>query len=69
MARAVGGESNLLAIRSPAWSAIFPNAESCLRLVQALAVEMHENRLEATRYLNMDHLKEHKKEALRALAA
>jgi hypothetical protein len=24
---------------------------------------------EATRYLNMDHLKEHKKETLRALAA
>jgi putative transposase len=47
---------------------IFPNAESCLRLVRALAVEMHENWLEATRYLNMDHLKEHKKEALRALA-
>src|SRR6516165_3102187 len=48
---------------------IFPNAESCLRLVRAPAVEMHENWLEATRYLNMDHLKEHKKEALRALAA
>jgi len=48
---------------------IFPNAESCLRLVRALAVEMHENWLEATRYLNIDHLKEHKKEALRALAA
>jgi len=48
---------------------IFPNAESCLRLVRALAVEMHENWLEAMRYLNMDHLKEHKKEALRALAA
>jgi len=48
---------------------IFPNAESCLRLVRALAVETHENWLEATRYLNMDHLKEHKKEALRALAA
>ena len=48
---------------------IFPNAESCLRLVRALAVEMHENWLEATRYLNMDHLKEHRKEALRALAA
>jgi transposase-like protein len=48
---------------------IFPNAESCLRLVRALAVEMHENWLEATRYLNMEHLKEHKKEALRALAA
>jgi transposase-like protein len=44
-------------------------AESCLRLVRALAVEMHENWLEATRYLNMDHLREHKKEALRALAA
>jgi putative transposase len=48
---------------------IFPNAASCLRLVRALAVEMHENWLEATRYLNMEHLKEHKKEALRALAA
>lgn len=48
---------------------IFPNTESCLRLVRALAVEMHENWLEATRYLNMDHLKEHKKQALRALAA
>ena len=48
---------------------IFPDAESCLRLVRALAVEMHENWLEATRYLNMDHLREHKKEALRALAA
>jgi putative transposase len=48
---------------------IFPNAESCLRLVRALAVETHENWLEATRYLNMEHLKEHKKLALRALAA
>ena len=48
---------------------IFPNAESCLRLVRALAVEMHENWLEATSYLNLDHLREHKKEALRALAA
>ncbi|WP_352720762.1 hypothetical protein [Mesorhizobium sp. M0491] len=28
-----------------------------------------ENWLEATRYLNMDHLREHKKENLRALAA
>ena len=48
---------------------IFPNAASCLRLIRALAVEMHENWLEATRYLNMDHLREHKKEALRTLAA
>ena len=29
------------------------------RLMRALAVEMHENWLEATRYLDMDHLKEH----------
>jgi putative transposase len=46
---------------------IFPNAASCLRLVRALAVEMHENWLEATRYLNMEHLREHKKEAMRAI--
>lgn len=48
---------------------IFPNPQSCLRLVRALAVEIHENWLEVTRYLNMDHLREHKKENLRALAA
>ena len=41
---------------------IFPNADSCLRLVRALAVEIHENWLEAHRYLNMDDLKEHKKD-------
>lgn len=44
---------------------IFPNAESCLRLVRALAVELHENWIEATRYLNMTLLKEKKKEAIR----
>jgi transposase-like protein len=32
---------------------IFPNAASCLRLIRALALEMHENWLEAHRYLNM----------------
>jgi putative transposase len=48
---------------------IFPNAASCLRLVRALAVETHEGWLEATRYLNMDHLRERKKEELRAVAA
>jgi hypothetical protein len=37
---------------------IFPNEASCLRLVHALAVEMHENWIEATRYLNMDLLSE-----------
>jgi putative transposase len=47
---------------------IFPNAASCLRLIRALAVEMHENWLEAHRYLNMDDLREHKKEALRMAA-
>jgi transposase-like protein len=47
---------------------IFPNAESCLRLIRALAVETHENGLEAHRYLNMDDLREHKKEALRMAA-
>jgi transposase-like protein len=47
---------------------IFPNATSCLRLIRALAVEMHENWLEAHRYLNMDDLREHKKETLRMAA-
>jgi putative transposase len=47
---------------------IFPNADSCLRLVRALAVETHENWLEATRYLNMEHLRERKKEVLRQAA-
>ena len=47
---------------------IFPNAASCLRLVRALAVETHENWLEATRYLNMEHLRERKKEVLRMAA-
>ena len=48
---------------------IFPNAAACLRLIRALAVEMHENWIEATRYLNMEYLKEHKKEQLRRAAA
>ena len=44
---------------------IFPNAASCLRLVRALAAEIHENWIEATRYLNMELLKELKKEQMR----
>jgi putative transposase len=48
---------------------IFPNEESCLRLVRALATETHENWIEATRYLNMDLLKEHRKERLHKNAA
>ena len=47
---------------------IFPNAASCCRLVRALAVETHENWLEAHRYLNMDDLKEYKKAQLRQAA-
>jgi putative transposase len=46
---------------------IFPNAASCLRLVRALAVEMHENWIEDIRYINMNDLREHKKEMLRRL--
>ena len=47
---------------------IFPNAEACRRLVRALAVETHENWLEAHRYLNMNDLREHKKTYLRQAA-
>jgi putative transposase len=43
---------------------IFPNGASCLRLVRALAVEMHENWIEAIRYLNMEPLREQKKDLL-----
>lgn len=47
---------------------IFPNAASCLRLVRALAQEIHEEWIEGTRYLNMDVLEEHKREQLRRRA-
>ena len=47
---------------------IFPNTDSCLRLVRALAVEIHENWLEQHRYLNMEDLREHQKEQLRLAA-
>ena len=40
---------------------IFPNAQACLRLVRSLAVEIHEDWIEAHRYLNMDTLNEHLK--------
>lgn len=48
---------------------IFPNVQSCLRLVRALAVEIHENWIEAIRYLNMEPLEEMKKEKYRVVAA
>lgn len=47
---------------------IFPNNESCLRLVRALCVETHETWLEDSRYLNMSLLIEHRKEVLRLAA-
>ena len=47
---------------------IFPNAAACLRLIRALAVETHENWIEATRYLNMEFLRDHKKEMMRQAA-
>jgi putative transposase len=43
---------------------IFPNPASCLRLVRALAVEMHENWIEAIRYLNMQPLRDQNKDSL-----
>lgn len=47
---------------------IFPNAESCLRLIRALAVEIHEDWIEQHRYLNMELLREHKKLVLANVA-
>jgi putative transposase len=48
---------------------IFPNTASCLRLVRALAVELHEDWVEATRYLDMEVLKEQLKEQRREIAS
>jgi putative transposase len=53
--------------RRPLVVRIFSNAAACLRLVRALAVEKHEDWIEAMQYLNMEPLKEQKKEALREL--
>lgn len=40
---------------------IFPNAESALRLIGALAAEIHEDWIEQHRYLNMELLREQRK--------
>ena len=47
---------------------IFPNADSCLRMIRALCAETHEAWLEDSRYLNMSLLAEPKTEALRVVA-
>src|ERR1700730_13315499 len=48
---------------------IFPNEASSLRLLRALAVEIHENWLETPRYLNMEALREQRKTELGNLLA
>jgi putative transposase len=40
---------------------IFPNEAGCLRLIRALAVEIHERWIESPRYLNMEALREQRK--------
>jgi putative transposase len=40
---------------------IFPNGESCLRLVSALAVEVSEEWVTGRRYLDMEELREHRR--------
>jgi len=45
-----------------------PGEASCLRLVRALCVEVHENWIADHRDLDMSLLKEQKKELLRAAA-
>lgn len=47
---------------------VFPIAQSSLRLVRAPVIETHEDWLEANRYLNMIHLREHRRERLRMAA-
>lgn len=46
---------------------IFPNAESCWRLVTALAAEQHEEWQEGSRYLDMSLLRDLRKERLRQI--
>jgi transposase-like protein len=47
---------------------IFPDPESCLRLILALCGEVHESRIEENPCLNMDLLREQRKQALREAA-
>ena len=47
---------------------IFPNAASCLRLVRALCAETHEAWIEDKRYINMELLREERKEQLKNAA-
>lgn len=51
----VGLDSQTLVVR------IFPDEQSCLRLIRAPAAEVHEDWMEDHRYLNMDALREQMK--------
>ncbi len=48
---------------------IFPNRESCLRLVSALAIEQSEDWVTGRRYLDMQELEEHRQEERQAEGA
>src|SRR5262249_40011767 len=48
---------------------IFPDTTICLRLIRTIAGAMHANWIEATRYLNMDFLKEHRKQSAHRVPA
>ena len=47
---------------------IFPNPASCLRLIRALCAETRQAWLEGHRHLNIEFLKEQKKELLQSAA-
>jgi len=55
----------LQATRRGLTACVFNSPASCLWLVRALAVEVHEEWIEDTRYLNMELLREPKKELLK----
>ncbi len=50
-------------------SGLAQSPQCCFRLARPLAVEIHETWLEAPCSIKMGHVREHKKESSRALAA
>ena len=55
--------------RQHAYRAHIPDEPSCLRLIRALAVEIHEEWVDENRYLDMELLRAHRKTTLTAHAA
>ena len=47
---------------------VFPNEASCLRLVRALAAEIHEDWMEGPRYLEMEPLNQPRSQPVSAIA-